>query len=609
MNAKNSTLARGCSCLFQTRRFLLLSLVAVCFIGTFSPNFAKESTRTVVFGPKTGYDDISYSRHIPDLVATSFTTTPTVNFVGIKQFAKVSNQLSIMVQASNDAGISRVDLFADQVLIGTVNVAPTATNVTAYFAWNTATSPNGKHMLRATVTNADSSTQSAYLVAVSHNFAISPPTGNTIALNPYVKYQTIKGWEAAAEAAQLYSPAWNNYKNALLDLAVNDLGLNRVRLEITSGAENPTDYFAQWRAGQITESQYNARRYEIINDDADPIHINPSGFKWSKLDSTIDNIVVPMRQRLQARGESLWVNLNYVDFGSSAFEHKSTPAEYAEFVLATYQHIQSTYGFVPDGWEVVLEPDTSTANWSATQVAQAIKAAGDRLAASGFTPAFTAPSTTNASNAPIFIDQIAQTPGAMPYVKEFSYHRYCCATDPVLQQLTDRTVLYGKQAGMLEWISADYNTLHQDLKQARNSSWQQFVLAGPVSWGPDSGDRYYIIDDSIVTNPVIIMGSRTKFLRQYFKFIRTGAQRIEALTGNTTFDPLAFINTNGKYVVVVKAGSGGSFSIQNLPAGTYGIKYTTASQYNVDLTDVTITPGQSLSTNITAAGVITIYAR
>jgi hypothetical protein len=327
------------------------------------------------------------------------------------------------------------------------------------------------------------------------------------------------------------------------------------------------------------------------------------------LDNSIDNIVLPLRSRLQARGESLWVNINYIDFGSSTFEHKNNPAEYAEFVLATYQHMQSKYGFVPNSWEVILEPDNAGASWSATQVAQALKAAGDLLVANSFTPNFIGPSTVNAANAPVYIDQIAQTTGAMQYVSEFSYHRYCCATDTVLQNISSRAVQYGKRTAMLEWISADYNTIHQDLKQARNSSWQQYTLAGPLSWGPDNGDRYYLIDDSSTTNPIITMGSRTKFLRQYFKFIRTGAQRIEALSGNTSFDPLAFINTNGKYVVVVKTAAGGSFTIQGLAAGTYGIKYTTASQYNIDLPDVTLTPGQSLTTNIPAAGVITVYAR
>jgi len=519
----------------------------------------------------------------------------------------VSGEVSVAIHSNDPSGISRVDLLCDNVQIGSIPVSPAVTDSVVYFTWNTTSVPNGKHSLQARAFNSSGAQTTIARPVFVRNYSISQPTGNVIALNPFVKYQTMRGWEATDQAAQLYSPAWNNYKNQLFDMAVNDLGINRIRLEIKSGTENPVDYFAQWRAGQITEDQYNTHRYEIINDDSDPNHINPAGFKFSFLDNTINSVVLPIKQRVAARGERLWINVNYVDFGTSAFEHKNFPAEYAEFVLATYQHMQASFGFVPDSWEVVLEPDGAA--WSASQVAAAIKAAGDKLVANGFTPSFTAPSVMSASNAPAYIDQISQTNGAMSYVSEFSYHRYTGASSSILQQISDRAILYDKRVGMLEWIGADYVALHQDIKQGRNSSWQQFCLAGPISWGPDGGDRYYIIDDSVPANPVITMGSKTRFLTQYFRFIRAGSRRIQALSGNQNFDPLGFVNANGKYVVVVKAGSGGSFSIQGLPTGTYGITYTTANETSVALPDVSVGSGQSLSASIPAFGVITIYGR
>lgn len=537
---------------------------------------------------------------------TSF-SSPSVSFLRAKELGRVSGEVSVAIHSNDPLGISRVDLLCDNVQIGSIPVSPAVTDSVVYFTWNTTSVPNGKHSLQARAFNSSGAQTTIARPVFVRNYSISQPTGNVIALNPFVKYQTMRGWEATDQAAQLYSPAWNNYKNQLFDMAVNDLGINRIRLEIKSGTENPVDYFAQWRAGQITEDQYNTHRYEIINDDSDPNHINPAGFKFSFLDNTINSVVLPIKQRVTARGERLWINVNYVDFGTSAFEHKNFPAEYAEFVLATYQHMQASFGFVPDSWEVALEPDAS--EWSASQVAAAIKAAGDKLVANGFTPSFTAPSVMSASNAPGYIDQISQTNGAMSYVSEFSYHRYTGASTSILQQISDRAVLYDKQVGMLEWIGADYVTLHQDIKQGRNSSWQQFCLAGPSSWGPDSGDRYFVVDDIVPANPVITMGSKTRFLTQYFRFIRAGSRRIQALSGNQNFDPLGFVNANGKYVVVVKAGSGGSFSIQGLPTGTYGITYTTANETSVALPDVSVGSGQSLSASIPAFGVITIYGR
>jgi hypothetical protein len=544
-----------------------------------------------------------------DFSAIAPTALRSLSFRGLKHFTKASNQFPLLIEANDTIAISRIELYVDGVLIKTNTIAPNTFSTFSYFNWNTIPVANGKHILQARAYNTAGTFQTIIAIVRSQNFPIPQPVGNVIALNKFVKHQVIEGWEATAETGQLFSPAWNNYKTSLLDQAVNDLGINRIRLEITSGSENPIDYFAQWRAGQITESQFNAKRYEIINDNSSSTSTNQNGFHWSQLDNTIDNVILPMRQRLQARGEKLWVNLNYVDFGTSTFEHKDNASEYAEFVLATYQHMQTQYGFVPDSWEIVLEPDTSTANWSAIQVANAIKATGDKLLANGFTPRFVAPSTTSAANAPIYIDQIAQTNGAMEYVSEFSYHRYCCATGSVLQGIFNRAIQYNKKTAMLEWIGADSNTLHEDLKSGRTSSWQQFTLAGLLRWGPDTGDRYYLIDDASTTNPTIIVGNRTKVLRQYFKYIRSGAQRIDALTGNVYFDPVAFINTNGKYVVVVKVTDGGTFGVVGLPPATYGIKYSNASQYNVDLPDITLTFGQPLVTTAPAASTITIYAK
>jgi len=75
------------------------------------------------------------------------------------------------------------------------------------------------------------------------------------------------------------------------------------------------------------------------------------------------------------------------------------------------------------------------------------------------------------------------------------------------------------------------------------------------------------------------------------------------------FDPLAFINEDGRYVVVVKCDGGGEFSVQQLPAGTYGVKYTTASQYDVDLPAQAIGIGEAVVAGIPAAGVLTVYVK
>ncbi|HYN09272.1 MAG TPA: glycoside hydrolase family 30 beta sandwich domain-containing protein, partial [Vicinamibacterales bacterium] len=154
---------------------------------------------------------------------------------------------------------------------------------------------------------------------------------------------------------------------------------------------------------------------------------------------------------------------------------------------------------------------------------------------------------------------------------------------------------------MLEWwgLGNTYQTLHEDLTVGRNSAWQKGVFFD--SFGCQFGQTIGF------TAGVPQLCAETLVLRQYMKYVRPGAVRIGATSSSGTHSPVAFLNTDGKYVVVVKAEGTGSFSVSGLPAGTYGVFYTTASQYNVNLSNVTISAGQALSTSMPGVGVITIY--
>jgi hypothetical protein len=251
---------------------------------------------------------------------------------------------------------------------------------------------------------------------------------------------------------------------------------------------------------------------------------------------------------------------------------------------------------------VVLEPGLVSPWWTAQRIGDAIVATGDLLKANGFTPRFVAPSSAGgANNALADFDTLARhSPSVFPYLKELAYHRYD-TTDPYLPQLAARRAQYGVDTAQLEHIGADHHELHADLKVANVSAWQQYTLAYCVA---DDGSAYYNAGGSALT-----MASRTRYLRQYFKYVRAGAVRVGAETQNTQFDPVAFRNRDGRYVVVVKAAAGGSFTVAGLPAGTYGIKYTTGSQYNADLADATIASGAAVNASIPAAGVLTVYRK
>ena len=441
----------------------------------------------------------------------------------------------------------------------------------------------------------------------------------SITLDSSITFQTISGWEAANQSHADTdgdpggpNPLFPLYKDTLFDLAVNDLGLNRLRLEIMTGSENPVDYWSQWYNAQITYNAKGLHRYEIINDNSNPYLINPAGFHFTQLDFAIDSVVLPIKQRLQTKGEMLYLNLCVVDFGAGVttgnVNFETDSAEYAEFILAAFQHIQSKYGWYPSSLEIILEPEHHW-GFDGKRVGMNLVAAAKRLQANGFTPEFIAPSYSYFQNTLNGIPHMLNVPGILNYVDELSYHCYQNCNIPNFRKLDSIAKAHGLRTSQLEKIGRDYNGLYDDLKYANVSAFQQFTIAyGPNAAG---GGEYYALD--MITDPIhpkITTGPMTKFLRQYFKFIRRGAVRIQANSSDTVnIAPLSFINTNGTWVVAVKTTAGYSFSISGLPGGQYGIKYTTTTQYDIDLADQQIVQGGIITSSIPGAGVITIYGK
>ncbi len=436
--------------------------------------------------------------------------------------------------------------------------------------------------------------------------------GNVV-VNLSSRQQVMTGWEATAQAGQ-GSAAYPLYRDALLTLVAGDLGINRLRLAVRSGVENPADNWMKLKKGQITQSAFSCLGYTVVNDDANSQHINPAGFHFSELDSTVEQVVLPLRAKLAALGRKLYLNVNYTAFtancGPVALVHQ-TPAEYAEFALATFQHLQQKYALVPDSWEMILEPDKGSGTpflGDGELIARALVATSARLAAAGFHPAFVAPSAMQAASSPRMYATMQTVVGAPGLVAELAYHRYgTIPSSATLAAIAQPTLTSAIRSSMLEHIGGDYNELIADLLVARVSAWQQFTLAYT---GSDAGDKYYLVNMSNPSAPTVKMGNRTRYLRQFFHYVLAGAVRVDASSTLAALTPVGFQNPNGKAVLVVRATAASSLAVQGLPAGTYGLRYTTAGATDAPAgSDQTIASGQLVNTSIPAAGVITIFQK
>ena len=70
----------------------------------------------------------------------------------------------------------------------------------------------------------------------------------TVTLDDADTLQTIRGWECTIYIAEPCTPHFDALRDTILTLSVDDVGINRVRLEIRSGVENTTDHYAGWIA-------------------------------------------------------------------------------------------------------------------------------------------------------------------------------------------------------------------------------------------------------------------------------------------------------------------------------------------------------------------------
>lgn len=416
------------------------------------------------------------------------------------------------------------------------------------------------------------------------------------------RFQTMTGWEGVAEVGQS-NPASVRFRQELLDKVVNELGINRIRVHLRSGSENTIDYYVRLRT-QTFENE-RCERWLLTNDNSDPSNINFNGFHFSEIDTAMATIILPMRTRLAARGEKLYLNLNYVAFtqqcpaGAVNYIH-ADPNEYAEAVLATFLHMKSRYGFVPDAVEMILEPDNGQL-WNGTKIGNALVRTAAVLAANGFRPAFIGPSTMSMANAVTFSEDMFRVPGVAPLISEIAYHRYGGVSDDNLRALASLAKQYNTKTAMLEHIASDVNDLYADLTIGNASAWQQFTLG---LGAPDGGGQYYRIIDS---KPV--MGSRTRYLRQYFYYVRFGARRVGASSGAQGPRVTAFQNQNGRQVVVIHTNGTESIEVRGLKPGPYGATITTETLTGYELGERTVSDTSPFRVTSRGEGVLTVYAK
>ena len=387
--------------------------------------------------------------------------------------------------------------------------------------------------------------------------------------------QTVSGWEVNPRFWEFdkdndrYDPAWLTQKAEIARAAVELGGITRVRVELRSGVENPTDYWTQFTQNKIGYTAVWNHFYEKINDNGSPSTANAAGFQWSSFDYYIENFVLPLKSELAKKGLGLYVNLCFVDFNWTPLKGNLSVSrnadEYAEIMTLGAERLRDKYGLTPDSVEIILEPDNGD-GWTGANIGRAVLALKQRLNGAGLNPKIIAPSTSRAAAVLNFLNDLETVPGASAAIDTISYHRYDGASaDSAVAGIRQRASAYGAQTAMLEYTQGDISDFFTDMEFGGGSAWQAYGVAEAVS-------------SANAAKAAVLWRSPSGQLALTTQFARIAAIQREVLPGARAIftarqlgsdEVIAFRNPDNSEVVAVYSPHGSTADIAGLTHAAY----------------------------------------
>ncbi len=392
--------------------------------------------------------------------------------------------------------------------------------------------------------------------------AASPREPVELTLDTGTTYQTWEGWGGTAGIVGVPFEEWIadptgetydrcgvnadlpvKYLARLQDDLVFDVGLNRFRLEV-------------------------GPQVEIENDNDDPQVTDAGRYRWLWQDHVIETHLLPLRERVEARGDRMVLYVSY-DLRSSLTEpFLLEPDEYAEMAEAFVRHTREKYGLEPDYWSVINEPGNHRPG-DPQLCAELTAAVGRRLARAGFGTKMSGPECVHLRQVPDYVRAMRQTPGALEHFRQLTYHLYWGGADDVEGRRAVRgwAAELGVTVAQTEWMEQQDMDVARHillcLTEAHVVAWERYGLSG-----------FYTAGWRAMTDPEsdaleVERNSTAWHVRQFSHWIRPGAIRVRVDSSDPSVRPVAFLSPAGQAVVVVlNTGDGAAaVSLAGLPAG------------------------------------------
>ena len=362
----------------------------------------------------------------------------------------------------------------------------------------------------------------------------------TLTIDPSVRYQTILGWGACTPEVKVPIPL----RDQIVDVAVNLLGLTRLRYEPPSG------------------NRSNMRRWEWLNDDDDPTHINWRAFETKALDERVSFWVVPFKRCVEARGErfNIYVSPSFFNGGSSGEVPTwllHNPAEYAEYAISLLMRLKQVHGIIADYYCICNEAGNDNP-FSPQVVARMIKVLGARLKIVGLPTRIQFPECINANTSWRYIQAVRDDAEVWRYIGAVTYHLY--GKNDARPQIRNFAWAKGLPTGQTEFMRLRIDHLYDDLTLGGTSYWEIYGLAGPWS-------RNISIHPCKTT---FTISPRLWTLSQVMRYVRPGAVRIGATSTDAQLRALAFMRNDKVTIVLIntkKPYRARTVTVKNLPQG------------------------------------------
>lgn len=357
----------------------------------------------------------------------------------------------------------------------------------------------------------------------------------------------------------------------MLDAAVFELGLTRLRLEV----------------GPYMEKG---------NDNAAPETTNPAGFYFSWLDCCVEEVVLPIKERLAERGDRLVLTLSYAIENWETPQWLQQPAEYGEFARTVLTHLRRKYDLVPDYW--VLGNESRMGHG-------AMPALGEWMEKEGLPTRFAFPEAVNLKTSIEYMNELKrERPPAARFIGQVTYHIYGAGGNRERNILRDWARGLGVTTAMTEKIGAGPDELLLDLTEANASAWQRYGL---MWFGDEPGKGTYF---TIKPDCSGFLRSRQYWeLHQHFHYVRPGAVRVKITSTDASVKPVAFLSPRRKPVVVImNSGVARKAVIEGLPAGRYAVSLSAMGRPSEGLPPVDAAAGAGQAINLPARSVMTLTA-